>query len=714
MITKDLLRTSQANYPETDIVTRYKNIMINMLHFNFPLLTEEELATAIDYSISNHFKDKEISLSNNYKNISMNSTLSSFINYLASREPIVTSAGVIFNKHSNDAPNPIYDLIQGFIDDRAKAKKEMFKYPKGSEDFEKYNLMQLLYKIDCNGFYGACGQYRSMFYNLHVASSITIQGQSAISSAALFFESFLANNVPMGSMEEVIEFIYNVINEHRIYRNSEIITNHASIEETFFQLLHSTGFGWIPTENEMEIIWEILSKLDQDDLDRIFYKNNLFNFIDNISVTNIILNILQSFDAPFMDPNNPPDNVKDKLDNLRNILGEFVYYDKQIVNRVNKMKSLVRSVSIIQDTDSAIVCYDGLYRYILNLCAGVPMKIKTVLSDMCEVMDTGKVTKTKPVGVKIDDVIKNDIDSLNKYEEQMEYDRSIDLMTITPQDGLRYSIIHSFAYCINSLVNDYMQKYCINSNTDKNNDKKCLLNLKTEFLFKRLLITDSKKHYASKIEVQEGHVVPEENSLDIKGMDAFVKSTSNSTTQEHLKKILYEDILNSDRIDVTEILRHLFSIEKEIFDSINNGEKKYYKPMNVKPISSYENPMRIQGVVASYAYNALHEEGTEALDLESRNPVDIIKVDMNPKNIHLIKDSHPYVYDKAMELFNEKQYSTGVDSIAIPINEPVPSWVIPFVSAYEIVNDNIKGFPIESIGVFRGSDTNNTTNIVSF
>ena len=159
------------------------------------------------------------------------------------------------------------------------------------------------------------------------------------------------NNVPFGSMNELIEFIHNVLEEPRTYNSIDIITNHASIEETFFQLLSATGFGWIPTEDEMFIIWEILNGLEQDDLDRLFYKNNLFNFIDNQPIKQAILYMLQTLKAPFMDPNDPPEEIADALDEFYGVLKEYVYYDKQIIDRLEKMDRLIRSVSIIQDTD---------------------------------------------------------------------------------------------------------------------------------------------------------------------------------------------------------------------------------------------------------------------------------------------------------------------------------------------------------------------------
>lgn len=95
----------------------------------------------------------------------------------------------------------------------------------------------------------------------------------------------------------------------------------------------------------------MLCRLNQEQLDRLFYKNNLFHFIDNTVPKQSILYLLQALNAPFMDPNEPPEEIKIALKAFSDLLGEFVYYDKQIIDRLPKMDSLIRSVSIIQDTD---------------------------------------------------------------------------------------------------------------------------------------------------------------------------------------------------------------------------------------------------------------------------------------------------------------------------------------------------------------------------
>ena len=80
----------------------------------------------------------------------VSTTLLQLADYINSREPIVTSFGTMFSKHGT-VPNPLAIVVQQFLDARSIHKKQMFKYPKGSEMFEKYNLLQSLDKIDVNG-----------------------------------------------------------------------------------------------------------------------------------------------------------------------------------------------------------------------------------------------------------------------------------------------------------------------------------------------------------------------------------------------------------------------------------------------------------------------------------------------------------------------------------------------------------------------------------
>lgn len=135
-------------------LSKYKHTMSQCIQLYYPNANQYDIDRAIDYSIEKRFKDSNnVRITNsykryrdendNYKDLEQQTTLRKLSDYIMSREPIVTPQGTMF-KHHGTVPNPMNDVIQSFIALRSEHKKMMFNYPKGSEDFEKYNLLQSL------------------------------------------------------------------------------------------------------------------------------------------------------------------------------------------------------------------------------------------------------------------------------------------------------------------------------------------------------------------------------------------------------------------------------------------------------------------------------------------------------------------------------------------------------------------------------------------
>src|SRR5574344_1772606 len=116
----------------------------------YHFMSKAELSPINDYSMNKSYYQSQAIVSHSYTNKESNLTLLQLADYINSRQPIVTAHGTMFMKHA-DCPNPMSAVIQLFLDKRSQDKKMMFKFPKGSEDFEKYNLLQSLDKIDANG-----------------------------------------------------------------------------------------------------------------------------------------------------------------------------------------------------------------------------------------------------------------------------------------------------------------------------------------------------------------------------------------------------------------------------------------------------------------------------------------------------------------------------------------------------------------------------------
>lgn len=138
------------NYLQSLTISNYRQTALQMTKLFFPELSYHELQEAIDASIIDNIKDTPAKVYNNYKNHTIENTVLELSNYILSRKPIVTSNGVIFQNHDSGIVNPLSSLFQFYLTDRKRIKAEMFKCEKGSEEYEKLNLAQLLRKISAN------------------------------------------------------------------------------------------------------------------------------------------------------------------------------------------------------------------------------------------------------------------------------------------------------------------------------------------------------------------------------------------------------------------------------------------------------------------------------------------------------------------------------------------------------------------------------------
>lgn len=564
--------------------------------------------------------------------------------------------------------------------------------------------------------YGILGMFTSLLFNINVASSVTSQGRSLISSAIMQFEMFLADNVKFGSLDQVLLFIRNVKSEKpkRKYRDSQILDYDIAPDTCFAKLIMDCGYRWFPTEDEMEVIWRAVNNLSPEELNRVYYKNNLYEFMSNSSMIKAIRYIMDKLDEPFMNPLNPPKNIIPELDELTSILMEYVYYGYQIIDRTDRAANMIRSVTMISDTDSAIVSLDAWYRFILGHVKDMDLKIAWLPKSpiyFYEKDEFGDINDPRYGRLVTFEEPEYDYDFFNDELIEMEH---IDCpIKIIPQDTIRHSIINIMSYVLDKVMNDYMIRYTKNNHSFAES-RKCKIILKNEFTFRRILLTAAQKAYSTLQEVQEGHLVEEEKQLDIKGIASMAKSSMAESTREQLKKILLEDILKADTVDQFKIIKKISILEKKIINSLYDGSQEYYKPVTIQAASTYQDPMRIQGVKAATAWNALNGGDLPDIDLDQRNAINIAKVKINLDTIEDIKDKFPDVYDRARHtLTHDPHFKGNIDSMAIPMDTDVPEWLLELVDYNSIVNDNISGFVYESVGIQRLNNNNvNYTNVL--
>lgn len=604
------------------------------------------------------------------------------------------------------------------------------------------------------------GLYVSILFDLNIAPSVTSIGRSLISSAILCFEGFLGNNVKFGSLNDVLIFIDNVRMEYHDwkYNDYEVLgfNGFISPEECFNKIMMNCGFKYIPTDQDMDTVWRIIQNCNQIELNRLFYKNNLYCFMDLPIARDLMVKIITEMKVPYIEPANPPKEIVNDLNALRDLLLEYVFYCHQYMDRMIRNKEMVKTVSIVSDTDSSFISLDAWYNYNIQYLNDYDCPIMHQQIDVYKFLEEEKkrkdyfwadtetpewynatdnrlATKTLKVDSFGDIVDQSELAAIEFLDDKKDYDffseeiinqrRAIDATKIIPQDNVKFALINIMCYILSSVINKYMIDFTKESGSYRG-DAKCKINMKNEFYMSRIMLTDAKKHYASLQILQEGNYLGN-GVLDVKGIDCLTKSSTSKDAQKALKKILLEDMLTGNSVDQLKLIKDIAILEKTIYNDLLSGSKKYYKPATIKSMDSYENQgARIQGVKAAIAWNYVKCD-LPGFDLGDRNAIDVIKVNVNKDTLESIKDEYPEQYQKLCELIDPKNQNLAdglkvcdlfkgkLDTIALPKDLHVPEWLRKLIDYQEIITDNLGNFPVSSAGIGQfGAKKANYSNVV--
>lgn len=569
---------------------------------------------------------------NNVKNESKKMTQEMFINYYLNNNCIMSGYTTLFNGHDGSV-NIAAEALQFLLTSRKVFKKKMTESVYGSDEYIYYKVLQLTFKILANSYYGILGERNSIFYNSFVQNSITMTGQDLITTAILAAENFLSNNYIFNDTDECLTYINNINSE--TYKNNilDYLDNPIGKEELFNYLVSKTK------KINKEILQLAIDNLDQEHINRIFYKNRILDLCKNSWFNKKIVALLQ-----YNIELEVQDEIKGELDDFKEKIIEFCYYNYLFEERYKHSQNDMRKTVIVVDTDSIFT------------------NMKAYVDNFTSYLDGRTVNEVKKISV----------------------------MNI---------IINIFT--------DVLKKtfWLFTTNMGITDESKPIINMKNEFILKKILTTRNKKNYASLVMAELGKILPRP-VLDIKGL-SIRKSNVPKQLRREFTDILSNDILKANTIDLQSIIKKYDDLGENIKESLKAGETLYALPKNVELVSGYVAPDTIEQVRATIIWNALEPEH----EIVPPEKINMLKLNaLTPDSPELLKlaETHPEKYKAIMDtVFNESNKLNisrfGLSCIAIPKSiEKIPNYIIPFIDFETMVNNNMSNgyILLESLSIF--------------
>ena len=361
---------------QSEFITEFKDQMLDRLAMAGVDTSVVDPVKFHDYCISK-LKSEDLVIYNNVKQTNYDIDSLKLVDMVmySKTKPIITGYNTLFHNH-NKAEN----IPGGFLDylkaTRSAAKKQMHHHTNDTDRtlFNAFETKQLIMKLLANSYYGAFGQGSFHFFNVLLGPSVTAQGRQLISSAILGFEGFLGDNIFFYEFDELVQFIGNICKEEQ---DDEMVVEtefDIDAEAVAERLLSRCKFKL--TETQEEYLNMVLENQTETGLQKLYFKNNLFKFLEVDVIKEAISDNLVV--NGFHDANSPPEDIKEILAEISSILRYFVGYPYPYNAKTNHAATMTRKVVLVCDTDSNFL---HVYPWLQYVCRVSDIDIPTIDND---------------------------------------------------------------------------------------------------------------------------------------------------------------------------------------------------------------------------------------------------------------------------------------------------------------------------------------------
>ena len=636
-----------------------------------PGIDEEYARTAARRIIKEHMNDPTVIMDNNVTGDHGTITLSKLCSWINKENPVI-SGNATFYCQPTVSKSPTSNMLKSMKKGRSSVKKAMFKaLSVGDMDlYVMLDLEQQNLKVIMNAEYGGSGTPTAAFYTKYSPAATTLMAQSIITVMAAFFESMLGNNQKFFNINEFFDWA------HFVRQKKEKIPKwvmRRTSREVYRRLLPC--FITV-TKEELEVLQQFLDNMTDDELTYFYYANNLNMFIfDHPHVQKYIKEILirlPNYEASpqgvpdafadkfkdkdeynawvskqmFLDPNNPPDQIKELLEDLSNIIHQMVFVEYITPDSIEKLNNHKRNTVLLVDTDSNIINSNLFVSFTLN-----------------------KVFPHETFGRS------------KMYNEMI--------------------LVNVIGVVLSKAVNSMLMYYARCHNINDEDAKE--LTMKNEFMFRRLFLMLVKKRYVASIVLREGNIMMPFKK-EIKGVN-FIKADISEDIQKRLEGILCKYILFSDEIDLHGMVKELKQFEKDIYTSLKEGSVKYLKTSVYKDASAYKDRENKDGSKSSGAWAIQVYRGStiwnELYPLKKINAFERVKIlklavqsiDDLQKIQYKFPEEYQMAVNKIFHSDNGMIVKSGLNVICIPASvKQIPAWLIPLIDYDILISDVISSY----------------------